>query len=626
MPYSQVTIIGAPLDLGQGRRGVDMGPSAMRVANLNARVASLGYEVEDLGNVPVEQAEAAPSGHPRAKYLPQIAATCQRLAAQVEQALARGSVPLVLGGDHSVAIGTVSGAAHYFRERGERLGLIWLDAHADMNTPDSSPSGNVHGMPLACIVGHGPEELTGMFGFQPKIAPRNAIIVGLRDVDQTEKPHVRGFGVHAFTMREIDERGMRSVMEEAMRLASEGTAGFHLSLDMDFVDPKDAPGVGARRRHLPRSAFGNGNDLRFASNGLDGSGGSQPGDRRGQSHRRPGGGASDVRTGKAHLMSLRVAVIYGGRSGEHEVSVRSARAIMDAMDPAKYERIEYFIDKQGKWTPRPILPEPGAQPDIDVVFPVLHGTFGEDGTVQGLLELADLPYVGAGVLGSAVSMDKEMMKRVCAERMLPVVDYVTALRGCANLAEIMARLPFPMFVKPANLGSSVGISKARNADELAAAIALAGQYDRKIIVERAIVGRELECSVLGNEAPMASLPCEILPSREFYDYDDKYLLDRAATKVPADLPQEKTDELRRLAVECYRAVECEGMGRVDFLLEAATDKLYINEINTIPGFTSISMYPKMWEQSGIGFAALIDQLIELALDRHKGKKATRFTR
>jgi D-alanine-D-alanine ligase len=325
-------------------------------------------------------------------------------------------------------------------------------------------------------------------------------------------------------------------------------------------------------------------------------------------------------------MKLRVAVIYGGRSGEHEVSVRSARAIMDALDPARYERIEYFIDQEGKWLPKPILPEPGAQPDIDVVFPVLHGTFGEDGTVQGLLELADLPYVGAGVMASAVSMDKEMMKRVCKERMLPVVEYVVAARGQSNVEEICEKLPFPMFVKPANLGSSVGISKAHDRAELEKALVFAEQYDRKIIVERGIQGRELECSVLGNEAPMASLPCEILPSREFYDYEDKYLLDRAQTKLPADLAAERTDELRRLAVECYRAVECEGMARVDFLLEAATDTLYINEINTIPGFTSISMYPKMWEHSGIGFAVLIDQLIELALDRHKRKKATRFTR
>ena len=325
-------------------------------------------------------------------------------------------------------------------------------------------------------------------------------------------------------------------------------------------------------------------------------------------------------------MKLRVAVLFGGRSGEHEVSVRSARAVIDALDPAKYAVIEYFIDQQGRWVPRPILPEPGAQPGIDVVFPVLHGTFGEDGTVQGLLELADLPYVGAGVLASAVSMDKEMTKRVCKERMLPVVDYVAVWRDKIDVDEICARLRFPMFVKPANLGSSVGISKAHDRAELQRALALAAQFDRKIIVERAIAGRELECSVLGNEAPVASLPCEILPSREFYDYDDKYLLDLARTQVPADLTPQQTDELRRLAVECYRAVECEGMGRVDFLLESSTGRLYINEINTIPGFTSISMYPKMWEHSGIRFAALLDQLIELAIERHKRKSATRFTR
>jgi D-alanine-D-alanine ligase len=325
-------------------------------------------------------------------------------------------------------------------------------------------------------------------------------------------------------------------------------------------------------------------------------------------------------------MKLRVAVLYGGRSGEHEISVRSAKAVMEHMDPERYEQIPYFIDKQGKWSPHPILPEPGAQPHIDVVFPVLHGTFGEDGTVQGLLELADLPYVGAGVLASSISMDKEVMKRVCAERMLPVVDYVALHREQASPDGIARRLPFPMFVKPANLGSSVGISKVRTCEELAGAMRLAGEYDTKIIVERGIAGRELECAVLGNQKPMASLPCEILPSREFYDYEDKYLLDKAETKVPADLPPEKTEELRRLAVECYRAMECEGMARVDFLLEAATGKLYINEINTIPGFTSISMYPKMWEHSGLSFRALIDRLIELALERHKRRKATRFTR
>ncbi|HEY7388970.1 MAG TPA: D-alanine--D-alanine ligase family protein [Bryobacteraceae bacterium] len=325
-------------------------------------------------------------------------------------------------------------------------------------------------------------------------------------------------------------------------------------------------------------------------------------------------------------MKLRVAILYGGRSGEHEISVRSAKAVMAGMDPEKYEQVPYLIDKDGKWSPRPILPEPGAQPDIDVVFPVLHGTFGEDGTVQGLLELAGLPYVGAGVLASALSMDKELMKRVCAERMLPIVDYVAFHRASPDIDAILKTLPFPMFVKPANLGSSVGISKVRTREELETAVCLAAGYDTKIVVERGIIGRELECAVLGNEAPMASMPCEILPSRDFYDYEDKYILDKAQTKVPADLPTGKTEELRRLAVECYRAVDCEGMARVDFLLETATEKLYINEINTIPGFTSISMYPRMWEQSGIAFPALIDQLIQLALERHRRKKATKFTR
>jgi D-alanine-D-alanine ligase len=325
-------------------------------------------------------------------------------------------------------------------------------------------------------------------------------------------------------------------------------------------------------------------------------------------------------------MKLRVAVLQGGRSGEHEISLRSARSIMEAMDRSRYEVVPITIDKEGRWSPRPILPEPGANPGIDVVFPALHGTFGEDGTVQGLLELADLPYVGAGVLSSSLSMDKELMKRVCRERGLPVVEYVTLSRANLDTADTCKRLGFPMFVKPANLGSSVGISKAHNCEELDAALQLAAQFDRKIIVERGITGKELECAVLGNDDPVASQPCEILPSREFYDYEDKYLLDQAKTELPAKISPEKTEELRRLAVECYRAVECSGMARVDFLLEAASGLLYINEINTIPGFTSISMYPKMWEHSGLPMPKLIDKLIELALERHAEKKATRFTR
>ena len=246
--HSHVAIIGAPLDLGQGRRGVDMGPSALRVASLNARVKSLGYEVDDLGNIPVEQAEAWPEGDATAKYLPQIAAACDALSAQVSEALSRGQAPLVLGGDHSVAIGTVTGVSRHFRRQNQHVGLIWLDAHADMNTPETSPSGNIHGMPLACILGYGPAKLASLGGYQPKIAPQNTAIVGLRVVDQLEKQHVRESGVRVFTMRDIDERGLRAVMEEAIRAASAGTAGFHVSLDMDFVDPKDAPGVGTAVR------------------------------------------------------------------------------------------------------------------------------------------------------------------------------------------------------------------------------------------------------------------------------------------------------------------------------------------------------------------------------------------
>jgi D-alanine-D-alanine ligase len=326
-------------------------------------------------------------------------------------------------------------------------------------------------------------------------------------------------------------------------------------------------------------------------------------------------------------MKTRVAVIYGGRSGEHEVSLRSAKSIIDAMDPEKYKVLHYLISKEGKWSPRPIVPEPRGNPEIDVVFPVLHGTFGEDGTMQGLLELAELPYVGAGVLASSASMDKEVMKRLAKERGLPVVDYlVMSSKDVSNLEGICSRFEFPVFVKPANLGSSVGISKARNCEELKPALELAASYDRKVIVERGIIGREFECSVLGNDDPVAAVPCEILPSKDFYDYDDKYLLEKAETVIPANLSPEQTAELQKLAVECYRAVDCEGMARVDFLLENATGKLYINEINTIPGFTSISMYPKMWEYSGLAMPQLIDRLIELALERHQAKKRLRYTK
>jgi D-alanine-D-alanine ligase len=322
------------------------------------------------------------------------------------------------------------------------------------------------------------------------------------------------------------------------------------------------------------------------------------------------------------LRHLNVAVLYGGRSGEHEISLRSAESIIAGLDRAKYEVQRIFITPEGRWDPRALSPEPGANPGIDVVFPVLHGTFGEDGTVQGLLELADLPYVGAGVLASAVAMDKEVTKRLLVERGLPVAEYVTVTRG--HRRDI--NLPFPLFVKPANLGSSVGISKVKNCAELETALELAGQFDRKILVERGIAGREFECSVLGSEQPVAAVPCEVIPSREFYDYEDKYLLDAAKLIVPAPLTPEQTAEMQRMAVAAYQAVECEGMARVDFLMETASGQLYINEINTIPGFTSISMYPKMWEAAGVPFAELLDRLIGLALDRHRTRQATRFKR
>ncbi len=244
MRHSQVSILGAPLDLGAGRRGVDMGPSALRLAGLNGRLSSLGYQVEDLGNLTVAQQESTPSGAENAKYLPQIAKTCANLASMVESVVSAGKFPLVLGGDHSIAVGTVSGVGHAFRQRGENIGLLWIDAHADMNTPDSSPSGNVHGMPLACCLGRGPKELTRIFDYAPKVEGRNVVLIGIRDVDVRERQSVRESGVTAFTMRDIDERGLRNVMEQAIALANDSTAGFHLSLDMDVVDPDEAPGVG----------------------------------------------------------------------------------------------------------------------------------------------------------------------------------------------------------------------------------------------------------------------------------------------------------------------------------------------------------------------------------------------
>ncbi len=323
---------------------------------------------------------------------------------------------------------------------------------------------------------------------------------------------------------------------------------------------------------------------------------------------------------------LRLALIYGGRSGEHEISIRSAESVKNALDPAKYEISEYFINKDGKWRPGPLLPEPRGNPGIDVAFPLLHGTFGEDGTVQGLLELAELPYIGAGVLASAVAMDKAMTKRLCKEAGLAVVEYIVLTTY--QFHSECTRLPFefPAFVKPANLGSSVGISKVNNCEELKQALELAAQFDRKIIVERGIQGREFECAVLGGDEPIASMPCEIIPSQDFYTYEDKYLLDEARIELPAKLTADQSSEMRRLAVACFETVGCEGMGRVDFLMDGATGELFINEINTIPGFTSISMYPKMWEYCGIQYPELLDRLIDLALKRAQARHGIQYSR
>ena len=269
---------------------------------------------------------------------------------------------------------------------------------------------------------------------------------------------------------------------------------------------------------------------------------------------------------------------------------------------------------------------------LDVIFPVLHGTFGEDGTVQGLLELAGIPYVGAGVLGSAAGMDKEVMKRLFHERGLPIVPYVALRRSDFEssprraIAVVERALRYPVFVKPANLGSSVGISKARDRKELRAALETAARYDRKLLVERAIVGREIECAVLGNDDPRASVPGEIAPTSDFYDYAAKYLDDTARLLVPAPLGKAQVKEVQRLAVAAFQAVDCAGMGRVDLFLEKRTGKFFLNEINTIPGFTSISMYPRLWEASGIPYAKLIDRLIELALERQREKARTQFGR
>lgn len=355
---------------------------------------------------------------------------------------------------------------------------------------------------------------------------------------------------------------------------------------------------------------------------------------------------------------LRVGVLFGGRSGEHEVSLASAASVMRGLDPDKYEAVPIGITKDGHWLvgegAAKMLPEvlkggrrvmltadpteaalmpldrgAGAQ-RLDVVFPVLHGTFGEDGTIQGMLDLAGLPYVGAGVLGSAIGMDKDVAKRLCQAAGIPVVPWVAVLRWRWEKepetvkAEIEKEFPYPVFVKPATLGSSVGMTKVHNAEELPAALDLACEFGMKILVEQALVAREIEVSVLGNHEPKASVPGEIVPHREFYDYTAKYLEEGTQLVIPAELKPAQVTKIQTLAVEAFRVLELAGMARVDFFLEKKGSKVFLNEVNTIPGFTSISMYPKLWEASGIPFRELIDKLIQLALEMQRERARTKY--
>jgi D-alanine-D-alanine ligase len=397
------------------------------------------------------------------------------------------------------------------------------------------------------------------------------------------------------------------------------------------------------------------------------------------------------------MKKIRVGILFGGRSGEHEISLLSAASVFKAINKDKYEVVPIGITKDGRWVtaadaerllqgkfedhkhlragdPEATLgaavlakgesvvvpPEPqrhGSMTpfetdasshaltrrasdraiDVDVIFPVLHGTFGEDGTIQGLLELADMPYVGAGVLGSAAGMDKDVMKALFRAAGLPIVKHVTFLRSdwekdakkVQKLVE--STLKYPLFVKPANLGSSVGISKAHDRKDLAPAIEEAAKFDRKIVVEQGVGGgkqkaREIECSVLGNDVSEASLPGEIIPSTEFYDYNAKYLDEGSQLIIPAKLSKSETKEVQRLAIGAFKAVDCSGLARVDFLMEPKSRKIYLNEINTMPGFTAISMYPKLWAASGLSYPDLIERLIQLGLERHAEKKKNQYSR
>jgi D-alanine-D-alanine ligase len=355
---------------------------------------------------------------------------------------------------------------------------------------------------------------------------------------------------------------------------------------------------------------------------------------------------------------LRIGVLFGGRSGEHEVSLASAASVIRGLDPDKYEILPIGITKEGHWLigggAQKMLPEvlrtgqrvtmsadptdaalirldgSGGGQRIDVVFPVMHGTFGEDGTIQGLLDLAGLPFVGAGVLGSAIAMDKDVAKKLLQAAKIPVVPWVSIHRDEWERNEniithqIEKEIPYPLFVKPATLGSSVGMTKVHSRQELAPALHLASEFAMKILVERAVNAREIEVSVLGNRDPQASIPGEIVPHREFYDYAAKYLEEGTKLLIPADLKPTQVKKFQHLAVLAFRALELSGMARVDFFLGKEGGKTYLNEVNTIPGFTSISMYPKLWEASGIPFSQLIDKLIDLALEQHAEKARTKY--
>lgn len=355
---------------------------------------------------------------------------------------------------------------------------------------------------------------------------------------------------------------------------------------------------------------------------------------------------------------LQLGVIFGGRSGEHEVSLMSAHSAIEALDKSKYEVIQIGITREGKWLSGldvlaalesgqtnqldsvTVLAEPGLNSvfritenqvleilaKVDIVFPILHGTYGEDGSLQGLLELADIPYIGAGVLASSVAMDKGLFKAVMQANWIPTADYTILLSSLIRqnmeqaISQAEAVSPYPLFTKPANLGSSVGISKCVNHSDLIEGLIDAAQYDRRVLVERGLDAREIEVSILGNEKPEASMPGEIVPCEDFYSYSAKYIKEGSELLIPAPIDPETAEEARRMAIKAYEAIDGAGMARADFLLDRKSEKLYLNEINTIPGFTKISMYPKLWSASGIPYSELMDRLVDLALERHAQKK------